>query len=295
MTNRYGLRAALLLLPLCGLAACGGGGQTAATGPAAAIVRRQASIPNPRVPPFAALPYEPFARDSVIGIAVREWRMFGQLVDDDPPDTRPPPLPSQKPERFPGMWQRVGEYWWLGMDPDLREGLWTGKHDGNGTVFPASQDGTYAWSAAFISYVMRIAGAGPRFAYAPSHSDYINASLTPGLVTQAQPPWSYAPRPGDLICTGRGRAATLRFTDLPAGSFPSHCDVVVNQQPGQLTVIGGNVDDAVTMKHVPTTTEGMLALPDGTVVDTRYSWLVVLRVLYDAETSEVAALPGAAR
>ena len=47
-----------------------------------------------------------------------------------------------------------------------------------------------------------------------------------------------------------------------------------------LSVLGGNVDDAVTMKHVPTTATGMLAAPDGTVVDSRYPWLTVLRVTY---------------
>ena len=42
------------------------------------------------------------------------------------------------------------------------------------------------------------------------------------------------------------------------------------------------MDDAVTMKHVPVTDDGKLATPDGTVLDTRYPWMVVLRVLYPA-------------
>ena len=60
--------------------------------------------------------------------------------------------------------------------------------------------------------------------------------------------------------------------------------------PGQITVVGGNVDDAVTMKHVPVTPDGKLARPDGTVVDTRYGWFVVLRVRDD---SAAAARPAA--
>jgi hypothetical protein len=48
-----------------------------------------------------------------------------------------------------------------------------------------------------------------------------------------------------------------------------------------LTVLGGNVDDAVTEKHVPVTPAGMLAGPDGVAVDTRYPWFVVLKVNYD--------------
>jgi hypothetical protein len=60
---------------------------------------------------------------------------------------------------------------------------------------------------------------------------------------------------------------------------------VVQVAPGQLSVIGGNVDDAVTMKHVPITPDGKLAEPDGTVLDTRYPWMVVLRVLYETPVS----------
>ena len=52
--------------------------------------------------------------------------------------------------------------------------------------------------------------------------------------------------------------------------------------PGTIGVIGGNVDDAVTMKHVPVTPDGKLASPDGTVLDQRYSWMVVLRLLVAA-------------
>ena len=55
----------------------------------------------------------------------------------------------------------------------------------------------------------------------------------------------------------RGRCAT---TICPAGQFPGHCDIVVDTQvPGVIAVVGGNVDDAVTMKHVPVTPDGKLA------------------------------------
>lgn len=128
------------------------------------------------VPDFARKPYEPFSRGNAVAIALREWRLFGQPVDDDPPNTRPPPPPDLKPEREPGLWQRVGEYWWLGLNPDARARFWTGKHDDFGFEFPASRDGEYAWSAAFVSYVMRIAGAGARFPYSESHATYINAA-----------------------------------------------------------------------------------------------------------------------
>ena len=239
------------------------------------------------MPEFARKPYAPFSREDAVAIALREWRLFGQPVDDDPPDTRPKPPPDEMPEREPGLWQRVGEYWWIGEDPGTITSYWTGKHDEFGQEFPAAIDGDFAWSAAFISYIMRVDGAGSRFPYSPTHSDYINMARrmslgeVSGYAVTAERPESYAPQPGDLICTGRGRAARLRFDDLPDGHFQSHCDIVVQVSPGQLSVIGGNVDDAVTMKHVPITADGTLAGPDGVPLDTRYAWFVVLRVLYD--------------
>ncbi|HEX4112858.1 MAG TPA: DUF2272 domain-containing protein [Stellaceae bacterium] len=249
------------------------------------------SVPPPGpVPAFAEKLFEPFNRADAVAIALREWRLFGSKVDDTPPDTRPTPLPRDKPERQPGLWQRVGEYWWIGLavppgSPVPREEYWTGKHDAAGGLFPAADDGRYAWSAAFISYVMRIAGAGPRFPYAANHASYVNAAAAhTAPILQALAPQAYAPRAGDLICFGRYQARALTFGDLPtAYVWPGHCAIVVEVQPGNLSVIGGNVDDAVTLTHVPVTDKGMLATPDGAIVDNRYPWFVVLRVLYDAE------------
>lgn len=239
-------------------------------------------------PAFATRPYEPFNRTDTVAIALREWRLFGAPVDDSAPGAEP--AAAAKPERQPGLWQRIGEYWWIGQDPGTRAAAWTGKHDAEGRVFPASADGRYAWSAAFISYVMRIAGAGARFPYAPDHAHYVNAAAA-GLspILKAWPPARYAPRRGDLICYGRDWAAHLRFADLPTRRpWPGHCAIVVARQPDSLSVIGGNVDDAVTLTHVPTAADGCLATPDGHIVDPRYPWFVVLAVRYDAEAEPAA-------
>src|SRR5690242_5769787 len=86
-------------------------------------------ISDAHVPPFARVPYEPLARDAVVAIALREWRLFGSPVDDDPPGTYRPASSEDKPERQQGLWQRVGEYWWLGLDAGAPEAGWTGRHD----------------------------------------------------------------------------------------------------------------------------------------------------------------------
>jgi hypothetical protein len=242
-------------------------------------------MPDVHVPPFAKVPYEPFTREAVVAIALREWRLFGQHVADPQADaTR-----FTKPEREEGIWQRVGEYWWLGLNAGSPETAWTGKHDAHGTVFPPDVDGDYAWSAAFVSYVMRIAGAGRRFPYSADHADYINAARRVSLgqtnawLVSAERVQDYAPRPGDLVCFGRGTAKGLRYDDLPTPElFTSHCDIVVDTMiPGRIAVIGGNVEDSVTMNQVPVTADGKLATPEGVVLDTRFPWMTVLRLLLD--------------
>lgn len=244
------------------------------------------------VPEFATRNFEPFTRQDVVAIAMREWRLFGRPVDDDDPEQRPDPqTPSVKPERMPGLWQRVGEYWWIGQDPGETEVAWTGKHTAGGHITDFVHDGFYAWSAAFISYVMRVAGANDRFAYSPNHSTYINAAAA-GTESgvRARDPATYAPALGDLICVGRGASKSVRFADLPTQyGFPAHCGIVVaTDQNGppfgrQISIIGGNVDDAVTLTHVPVGPDGRLADATGHSYDPRYPWCAVLQVLYDAD------------
>ncbi len=231
------------------------------------------------IPPFARVPYQRFMRNAAVEIALREWRAFGQPIV----------VPNQElpfdNERAEGLWQRVGEYWWLGLPLGWREQGFTGVHDENGRMFSAGEDGGYAWSAAFIDYVMRMAGAGRRFPYSPVHADYINAArrhgmgVEPGTALTAERMENYAPQRGDLICYWRGRRP-VTYDDLPTGRFGGHCDFVVGIKPGELDVIGGNVDNAVAMKHIPATADGHLAAPDGTVLDPDHNYFVVLRVEY---------------
>jgi hypothetical protein len=260
----------LLLLPLL-LAAC------AAPRPAVVTPPQAAVPPDEHLPPYVRNQFEPFSRTNAIAIAQREWRAFGSLVDDAPPGGGLPK--SLRPDDQPGLWQRVADYWWFSQDFGAPQGQWSSRYNENGTPYSSTAP---AWSAAFISYIMRTSGAGSRFPYTPLHADYINAAARNEGVLHAERPETYAPQPGDLICLGRGSAHDMRYNELPTTRFFGHCDIVTEAVPGQLTVIGGNVAAAVTVKHVPTTPSGMLATPDGQIVDTRYPWFVVLRIAYDA-------------
>lgn len=250
--------AAALLIGL--VSACAG------TTPAAPSIPRDVQIPA-----YARRPYQPFSRQAAVQIALREWRAFGQkiILSPDQPES------ADSEERDEGLWQRVGDYWFQGLDYGSPDSVWTGKHDQNGIEFPRGTDGDFAWSAAFIDYVMRMAGAGRYFPYSASHSDYINAAASrqSSIVLTAMPLTQYPPQLGDLVCMWRANRP-VAFQDLPTPShFPGHCDIVVARRPGSLDVIGGNVDNAVVMKHVPTD-------PSGLVADKDYPWFVVLRVAY---------------
>ncbi len=223
------------------------------------------------------MPYAPFSRSAAVAIALDEWRLWGSRVDDDD-GAGYVQTAATMAERQPGLWQRVGEYWWEGVsdEPDAR---YTGKHDANGKIFSVGANGDYAWSAAFISYVMRIAGAGDAFPYAPDHSYYIEYAVRAAAGGVAAPlliarnPGNYAPQLGDLACFARDAARGLTFADLQVQHFPAHCSLVVSLNP--VAVIGGNVDDAVTLEHLQTDSAGHLA-------GNAENWFVILQVEYRA-------------
>ena len=230
-------------------------------------------------PPFARVPYAAFSRQDAVAVAMDEWRLWGMRVDDSG-GAGYEQKDATMGERQPGLWQRVGEYWWEGMNAGEPDARLTGKHDGAGQVFPVAVNGEYAWSAAFISYVMRVAGAGAAFPYAPDHATYINYAVraahgqvhNPMLI--AEDPASYAPRLGDLVCFPRGAARELRLADLPRQQgFPAHCSIVAGGGVDSLSIIGGNVNDAVVLEHLHTNDAGELS-------GNRENWFVVLRVMY---------------
>jgi len=102
-----------------------------------------------------------------------------------------------------------------------------------------------AWSATFVSYLMRQAGAGDNWKYSALHSDYIQAAKqnrknnikTFQAFRKNEMPVSV----GDLICYPRQAGVTYDTT----GGYFAHCDIITNIDPGTATAVGGNVSDSV--------------------------------------------------
>jgi hypothetical protein len=189
--------------------------------------------------------------DKALSIARHEWEFFGRQTIHEGKITH-----SAHRETDEGYWQRVGVYWKTGVDENL-----TGK------------DTDQPWSAAFISYVMREAGMGDRFLYSDWHAHYINRAIEAREKNdQHYGFWGYrlserAPMVGDLVCYARKEGIDF---DHRTDTYPSHSDLVVAVREGEIDVIGGNVEDSVTMKTLDTDANGHL-------IDHHNQWFAVLR------------------
>lgn len=105
------------------------------------------------------------------------------------------------------------------------------------------------WSASFISYIMKKAGAGNDFKYSPSHSQYIEQSVKNRKSNKSAKFKGFKPhevqvKVGDLVCYPRQAGVNY---DSVAG-YKSHCDLITEINGNIATGIGGNVSDSVTKK-----------------------------------------------
>ncbi len=194
----------------------------------------QADTPTGRMLAIAHQEWEYFGRQTIVaGKIVQEGHKESEDVYSD----------------------RVALYWKEGVNLN-----WTGK------------DTQEPWSAAFISYVMRKAGLGDRFEYSEWHAHYIRRAIR---ARNNQDPryafWAYrlserAPRVGDIVCYAREEGIDF---DRQREVYKSHGDLVVAVRPGEIDVIGGNVQDSVSLKTLATDAEGKL-------VDQSQRWFAVL-------------------
>ena len=167
----------------------------------------------------------------IVEVANQEWQRWqrGRTQEDDP-----------------GIRKVLEDYWrtgvgWLPDDPK-----WWSK---------------YPWSAAFISWVIRQAGAGNDFSYSAAHAVYVAAARDNRLANNSNPFKAYrtsevAPQPGDLVCKRRQDGVTY---DNVRGGHLTHCDVVTAVKGNKLETIGGNVSDSVKMTPVDVDAQGRIA------------------------------------
>lgn len=96
-----------------------------------------------------------------------------------------------------------------------------------------------AWSANFISYLMRLAGAKD-FKFSPSHSVYIVDAIKNKKQNNSKHFKGYKPNevkitPGDLVCYPRQSGVNYDTV----GQYASHCDLIVEVNETEAVGIGG--------------------------------------------------------
>ncbi|MCA9776782.1 MAG: DUF2272 domain-containing protein [Candidatus Eremiobacteraeota bacterium] len=142
-----------------------------------------------------------------------------------------------------GYDKRIGDYWKsIGLNFD-------------------GDDRSVPWSAAFISFAHRMAGAGEQFKAGPAHASYIRDSIMAKKEGRTDAAYlghrssERAPQVGDLI--GRARQGGVNYENQPS-SYKSHTDLVVEVGPGFVKMIGGNVADSVSLTTLGTDSKGFL-------------------------------------
>jgi hypothetical protein len=200
----------------------------------------QGPKPTPPIPPLA--PASGGFVDRRLSIAKNEWDFFGRQTYD--PNGHALQIGHKEGEE--GYYQRVGQYWVEG----------TGTHGVDG------RDHDMPWSAAFISWNMRNAGAHDRFRYSTLRSTYIYQSIRDRANGRQEAGyWCWRlnelrPSPGDLVCWAR--QSGVDYDHQANSTYAGHCDVVVECASDKIFVIGGNVGDSVTKRPLKLNTDGFL-------------------------------------
>jgi len=137
----------------------------------------------------------------------------------------------QRKEGDSSMYKNIKKYW----------------QEGSGTFWSKTKMINEAWSAAFISWVMKKSGAGDDFKYSPSHSVYIRDAIKNRKEDNKNPFKGYRPEEkkverGDLVCYARQAGVNYDTT----GRYASHCDIIVKIEDGNAIGVGGNVSNSVS-------------------------------------------------
>jgi hypothetical protein len=235
-------------------------------------------------------------REELIARAQEQWKWFGRdegrndkFIGPDGKTTTKKTSggkANRRKETVAPFSGRVADYW-LAIPSkeydDLVKKFAKAKGKLDGTV-------DLAWSAAFISYCMQMAGAGAAFPYAAGHATWMVLSIKNKSAGKLKAslvgfrPGEIPLEPGDLVAKAR-QAGVTYDNAVKTGWFISHSDIVVevDRKKKVAYVIGGNVGQSVSKSKVTITSDGMLNDPDG--------WMVHIQNNIAIKTTSVASLP----
>lgn len=138
------------------------------------------------------------------------------------------------------------------QDPEVLDNIRRYWKSGVGLNWSDDKMKREAWSAAFISYLMKESGAGSSFKYSPSHSVYIRDSIQNRKHNKSNPFKGYRPKErkvevGDIVCYPRQSGVNYDTES----AYSSHCDIVTSIADDEAITVGGNVSNSVSKTTVP--------------------------------------------
>lgn len=145
--------------------------------------------------------------------------------------------------------------------------------DGVGLNFTSEQimsadfQNTWAWSAAFVSWVIKASG-GETFPVHQTHAHYI-MTTTNNRYNDAGDFKAYSteeskPELADIVCKRRG-SSDATYGDVHAGDT-LHCDIVVDINNDSIEVVGGNINNKVEKVTLTLDEDGFLNAEDYFVI-----------------------------
>ncbi|MBX3581652.1 MAG: DUF2272 domain-containing protein [Rhizobiaceae bacterium] len=179
----------------------------------------------------------------LVRICNQEWEYFGRQQYDEAGNA----VSTGRKEQEVPYSTRVGQYWNYGTNTPGIDGTQTG----------------WPWSAAFVSWAAKSAGAGSRFRYSTQHSVYVFQAIRDRVAGRAEAGYwcerlnEYRPAVGDILCWGR--EAGVDYDSQKDGWYKGHCDVVVEVATDYVWIIGGNVGNSVTKRPVRKNAAGYLS------------------------------------
>jgi len=120
---------------------------------------------------------------------------------------------------------------------------------------------SHPWSAAYISWVMKVSGAGRHFLYSQRHADYVRDSidqreLNPKAKFKGYRISEEKPEITDIVCRRR-LSSQATYDNVPVNAT-LHCDIVTKVNKTDVEVIGGNIDNKVKRGNLSLDTLGYL-------------------------------------
>ena len=145
--------------------------------------------------------------------------------------------------------------------------------DGVGLNFTTEQildpnfQNTWAWSAAFVSWVVKASG-GDTFPVHQTHAHYI-IKTTENRKNNTGDFKAYStdeakPQIGDIVCRRRG-SSDATYDNVVAGDT-LHCDIVTDVNNSNIEVVGGNLNNKVKQTELSLNDKGYISDRDYFVI-----------------------------